>query len=172
MTGFIDIFDLISFGLIVCGGDIDMMTKKFCKLSWLEEWVLYFEFAYGRTHVRLNDYRKRWNIRVKTIRKVLKRKLSLIIRMRNIWPRYASLEEDRVFRNPDTWAEILSEDIRLVMHDMSLVMQSLIEQHTIHTMEGLVVKVVFLHSRVVGKEHLSYGQGVLVIVIMFVRLRY
>jgi len=95
-----------------------MMTKKFCKLSWLEELVLYFEFAYGRTHIRLNDYRKRWKIHVKTIRKILKRKLSLIIRMRNIWPRYASLEEDRVFRNPDTWAEILSEDVRLVMHDM------------------------------------------------------
>jgi hypothetical protein len=37
-TGFQDIFSLISYVAIVCGGDLDLMTRTSSKLTWLEEW--------------------------------------------------------------------------------------------------------------------------------------
>jgi len=51
LTGFADIIQMLSFAIILCEGDINLLTATTSALTWLEEWVLYFEFAYGRTTI-------------------------------------------------------------------------------------------------------------------------
>ena len=43
-TGFVDAGLLLSFTLLVCNGDIGMMTKRVSELTWYEEWFLYYEY--------------------------------------------------------------------------------------------------------------------------------
>ena len=87
---------------------------------WIEEWLLYFSFAYGRIHRRLKDFASTFNIRLKTIPKIIKKKLKIILDCRNRWPLYVSLNEDERLRSAQ-WNEIILVDknTRLIMHDMS-----------------------------------------------------
>ena len=119
LTGFADIFDLLSFSIIVCGGDIETLTYKKHRLTWMEEWVLYFEYVYGRTHIRVNDYSKQWGINRDIIRKIIRNKLSMIIKVRDLWPKYATIDEDEALRK-DSWNKVIKDTrARLIMHDMS-----------------------------------------------------
>ena len=119
LTGFADIFDLLSFSIIVCGGDIETLTYKKHRLTWMEEWVLYFEYVYGRTHIRVNDYSKQWGINRDIIQKIIRNKLSMIIKVRDLWPKYATIDEDEALRK-DSWNKVIKDTrARLIMHDMS-----------------------------------------------------
>ena len=82
--------------MIVCGGDLTTMCGKISEMTWLEEWLLYFEYVYGRVHRRWADYEKQWNVSKKILRKVVCSKLEVVIKIRDMWPRYASIEEDEV----------------------------------------------------------------------------
>ena len=59
---------------------------------WIEEWLLYFSFAYGRIHRRLKDFASTFNIRLKTIPKIIKKKLKIILDCRNRWPLYVNVD--------------------------------------------------------------------------------
>jgi len=50
-TGFHDLFCLLSYAVIICGGDINLITSSFSKMTWLEEWIFYFEFIYGHQKI-------------------------------------------------------------------------------------------------------------------------
>ena len=54
--GFIDLYYLLPYVTVVCGGDIDMMITTCSKLIWLDEWILYFEYIYGHSKNRWIDY--------------------------------------------------------------------------------------------------------------------
>ena len=48
-TGFRDSFMLLSYVLIVCNGDLELMRKRSSSLTWYKEWFLFFEVVYGNT---------------------------------------------------------------------------------------------------------------------------
>ena len=84
LTGFGDIVDLVSFILIACRGDLTKMCGKVSELTWLEEWLLYFEYVYGRVHRRWADYEKLWNVSRSVLRKVVWSKLELVRNIQDI----------------------------------------------------------------------------------------
>jgi len=47
-TGFFSVFSMLAFILMVCNGDVDLVMKKDPLLTWLEEWVLYLQWMWGR----------------------------------------------------------------------------------------------------------------------------
>jgi hypothetical protein len=42
----------IAYIIVVCAGDIAVPTSTITRLTWIEEWVFYLEYAYGRTTMR------------------------------------------------------------------------------------------------------------------------
>ena len=118
-TGFHDLKMLLSFVAVVCGGDTTIMTSTTSILTWLEEWILCFEFVWGRTTIRYTDYATTYCCREQTLRNVIKLKLKRIIAGRNRWPMYASYAEDAKFRDGEMWSGHFdpSDGERVVMHD-------------------------------------------------------
>ncbi|CAJ1954781.1 unnamed protein product [Cylindrotheca closterium] len=123
--GFQDFPTLLSYAIVVCGGDLDRLFKTCSKLTWLEEWLFYFEFKYGRTTGgSWQDYEKMYKTSQKPLGKILLKKWSLELGTRDQWPMYASHEEDVTFCdrkwneyfNPAT-GERERERERVVMHD-------------------------------------------------------
>jgi hypothetical protein len=100
-TGFQDIFSLIGYVAIVCGGDIDLMTQTSSLLTWLENWVLHLEmmYRYGRTHICWQDYVHEYDHHQHGLHQIFKEKLGLVISARNRWPKYALYQEDVKFRD-------------------------------------------------------------------------
>jgi hypothetical protein len=99
----------------VCRGDIEKLTCTNSRLTWIEEWVLYFEFVSHKSMVRWKDYAV---CRVKTIRDIVRRKLTLVVNEQRSWPMYTSQEEDVKFRNPNWNFHFDPKDgPRVVMHD-------------------------------------------------------
>jgi len=117
-TGFHDLQMLLSFVSVVCGGDMTNITKTTSILTWLEEWVLCFEFVWGRTIIRLQDYVSTYRCREKTLRGVLRRRMRQTLDARDRWPMYASFLEDAKFRDP-IWNEHFDPVVgeRVIMHD-------------------------------------------------------
>jgi len=119
LTGFADIVQMLSFAIILCEGDINLLTATTSALTWLEEWVLYFEFAYGRTTIRWGDFSSRWRYREQSLRSVVKTKLQLVVATRERWPTDASLREDEDLRKA-SWNEMFKDlRVRMIMHDMT-----------------------------------------------------
>jgi len=114
-TGFDDISLMLSFIVIICGGDMNVLTKTCSKLTWLEEWLLYLQYVYGHSINRWIDYEKEYNLDRKHCRRVFRSHLKLVISARNIWPMYATHEEDMKFRSNE-WNEQVG-DRRIIMHD-------------------------------------------------------
>jgi hypothetical protein len=51
-TGFRDLPSILSYAMVVCNGDVELLLQTSSKLTWLEEWLFYFEMKYGRTFSR------------------------------------------------------------------------------------------------------------------------
>mmetsp|Transcript_31595 Transcript_31595/g.76330 ORF Transcript_31595/g.76330 Transcript_31595/m.76330 type:complete len:534 (-) Transcript_31595:28-1629(-) len=117
-TGIQDLSKLLSYVMVVCGGSLEELFATSSKMTWLEEWLFYLELKYGRTAGRWQDIERMYKCRVKTLRRVLKRKLSLELGTRKRWPMYASYEEDARFRNRswDSSFDPLNGE-RIIMHD-------------------------------------------------------
>ena len=79
--------------------------------------MLFFQFQYGRTHIRWKDYSYSWDVRVPTARNILMIKQKLAIAARERWPPYASLEEDEYLRD-NKWNELVGvQKYRIIIHD-------------------------------------------------------
>ena len=102
-TDFMSMFQLLSFVLIVCNGSLDLMTKKLTCLTWCEEWFMYFEWAYGRTHMSLGNLARAYKTSHRSTVKIILAKLQMVLNARSSWPKYASLIEDESLRN-SAWA--------------------------------------------------------------------
>ena len=48
-SGFKDVNALLTFVIIVSNGDIDKMTTKISRLTWFEEWFVFFELMHAKT---------------------------------------------------------------------------------------------------------------------------
>jgi hypothetical protein len=55
-TGFKDVGSLLSYAAVLCDDDLGQMTPTVFVMTWLEEWVFYFEMMYGGTTIRISDY--------------------------------------------------------------------------------------------------------------------
>lgn len=72
---------------VQCEGDLEkLITKTESKLTWLEEWVFYFEFIYGSVHSRWQGFEEAWKCSQPPLRMVLKTKLKLALTCRSRWP--------------------------------------------------------------------------------------
>ena len=123
LTGFNDAASLISYIIIICKADLNTVTETCSKLTWLEEWLLYFVWKYGRVHTRVQDIRLLFgNVTERAFHNILRTKTSLEKQCCSQHPKYATFEEDEALRNK-RWDELLNQHkdkrIRLVMHDMS-----------------------------------------------------
>ena len=55
-TGFVSESAMIKFIIIVCNGDFSLVKQTVSnQLTWFEEWFLYFEVVWLRTHTRWED---------------------------------------------------------------------------------------------------------------------
>jgi hypothetical protein len=84
---------------VVCGGDLDIMTLRHSKATWLEEWFYYCEQAYGRSRVRSEDLAKDYQIDLKPARKIFLYKLQLVLHARSRYPKYSTHLEDTRLRD-------------------------------------------------------------------------
>jgi hypothetical protein len=87
-------------------------------MTWVEEWLFFFEICYGRTTIRWEDYVKNYDLREQSLRRVLYQKMGLGIMARDRWPMYAFLAEDLELRK-DFWNTNFppEKNTRVVMHD-------------------------------------------------------
>ena len=85
-TGFDDINMLLALLAIVCNGHFNMITKHVSALTWFEEWLLYFEFVWGRSLTRLCDATSTYKISRRDVTCILKQKLNIIVKARESWP--------------------------------------------------------------------------------------
>ena len=99
-TGFVDAGLLLSFTLLVCNGDIDMMTKRVSELTWYEEWFQYYEYIWGRSITNRATSMAAFGIKnQKIVRRVIMSKLRMVLHARKMWPKYANMKEDEMLRD-------------------------------------------------------------------------
>jgi hypothetical protein len=115
VTGFPSLLHLLVFVVIVCDGSIEQMMVANSSLTWFEEWVLYFEFVWGRTCIRGIDAEEKYDIVRSVIRDVILQKLALVQRTVSAWPRYARHEEDFSLRS-EAW-KLRYGDKRVIFWD-------------------------------------------------------
>jgi hypothetical protein len=93
-----------------------MVTSS--KLTWVEEWILYFETVYGHSLIRLCDYVKSYESSDNAVRRVFRAKLEMVIEARKRWPMYASYTEDAKYRRGEWNTHFDPQSgARVVMHD-------------------------------------------------------
>ena len=81
-TGFISESHMLSFALIICNGDLDLMFSSKSKLTWHEEWFLHFEMVWGRTNKRWIDMssHESYNVSPRTSRRIFDNKVNMILK--------------------------------------------------------------------------------------------
>ena len=79
----------------------------------------FFEYTYGRTRIRWEEYQKDWNLDIKTLRSLLNKKIEQELKTRQDWPMYAYVDEDIKLRKKETWNQWFPESkrLRIYMHD-------------------------------------------------------
>jgi DDE superfamily endonuclease len=97
-TGFPSTSAMIAFIVVACNGDIDLISKTTTTLTWLEEWVIYFEIIWGKFSRRWVDLTIKYNLSDRTLRRIFVRILNIVVKTRETWPRFASLNKDIALR--------------------------------------------------------------------------
>jgi hypothetical protein len=111
---------LLAYNAIVYGGRLDELAKTVTKMTWLEEVLLYHEFTWGRTMMRVQDYQREYKCSYKTMMKAINYRCRKELDCRERWPMYASYAEDAALRDPSWNRHFDPEDgHRPVMHDTS-----------------------------------------------------
>ena len=96
-SGFNFMFLLIAFILIVCNGSFIVMQERVTNLTWFEAWFLYFEWAYGQSNIAIKDLEAVFDTSKRTICRIVDAKLKKCCTAWLLWPKYASLSEDKKF---------------------------------------------------------------------------
>ena len=85
---------------VFCNGDLEKLTSTVSKLTWLEEWMVYFEVQWGKTHTRWSDISSTYGVSRQVVRNVVDDKCALINCCRESWPVFALYKEDESLRHP------------------------------------------------------------------------
>ena len=116
-TGFKDVETLLAYAIVVCNGDLNLLQNRCSILTWFEEWVLYFEWSYGYSNIRLQDLVGEWGIDKTYVTNIKDCKGALEVAALRSWPRFASYDEDMSLRNQSKWAKY--DGHRPIMWDMT-----------------------------------------------------
>jgi len=92
---------------------MDIISNRSSSLTWFEEWMLYFEYVYGRTRTRWIDYEAEY--KENYCRRIFKSKLVIAVGARNRWPMYLSHKEDCILRKLHKNKNF--DNKRVIMHD-------------------------------------------------------
>jgi hypothetical protein len=104
-TGFPSVMSMLSFIVIASEGNtetIENTTKS--KLTWLEEWLCFFEICYGRVYFRWIDLSNYYQISERNLRRIFDCKLNMVKDTLQQWPTYVNEEEDKNLRK-EKWNE-------------------------------------------------------------------
>jgi hypothetical protein len=75
-TGFPNVMAMLLFIVIINEGDAEKIKHTVSKLTWLEEYLLYFEVMYSRQHTRWIDVCNKYKITDPLARKIFDSKIS------------------------------------------------------------------------------------------------
>ena len=114
-TGFNDSYAMICFIIIICNGNIDLMTRTNCYMTWYEEWFSYFEFQYGRTATTIRSLSALFRIHQNAVAKIINDKLKLVVAVQNRWPRYVTIREDEFLKSSKWKNRFVGK--RVIFHD-------------------------------------------------------
>ena len=116
-TGWLNENMMLGFIAIVCNGNINHIQYSPLTMSWLEEWMFYFEFVWGKSLRRWDDAscKQHYDLDSKQLRIIFDRKLNQVLLCRNSWPRYAKYHEDKKFTS-QRWLNKYG-DARIIMWD-------------------------------------------------------
>ena len=95
---------MMAYVIVVCNADWETITtSRRHNFTWFED-CFFFEFCWGRSLQRWIDASspKHYGISKATLIEVFDHKLSIVLRARKSWPKYASFEEDCLLRK-DKW---------------------------------------------------------------------
>lgn len=117
-TGFRDLKHLLEYAAVVYAGRLDDMAKTATKMTWLEELVLFYEFTWGRSNQRMQEYQREYDCSYNTLMKAISFRQRKELDCRQRWPMYASYAEDAALRDP-SWNRHFdpNDGHRPVMHD-------------------------------------------------------
>lgn len=94
------------------------MTKTISNLSWFEEWMLYFEWLWGRRAVSFEVLRMNYrDLDIKKITKVYDAKLRIVNDCRERFPAFATMNEDESLKS-ENWMDCYKGK-RAIMWDMT-----------------------------------------------------
>ena len=96
-------------------GSIDVLVERATCLTWLEEWVMYFQFMLGNATPRIRDLAKEFQCSESTARTALNDKRQKVLNAQEAWSTFLSHEEDVALR-AEKWKENY-RDKRVIMHD-------------------------------------------------------
>ena len=114
-TGFKSRDMMLAFIILVCNGDHDVMTTTNTELTWLEEWLLFLEWEWGRTITRWVDAANSIQRSTNVAQQVIDYRMTQVLICRKSWPKYARHEEDCKMRK-DKWNGKY-DGMRVVMWD-------------------------------------------------------
>ena len=115
-TGFKSERQMFKYICIVCDGDINKMISTESHLTWYEEWMIFFEYLWGRTHSRFEDLSALYKVPKKeVVYRIFDQKLYLALVCRASWPTYVRFKEDEVLR--DSKWNSKYEHQRIIMWD-------------------------------------------------------
>ena len=116
-TGFVNEEAMMRFIIIACNGDTTLMEETVTnELTWFEEWFLFFEVEWLRTHTRWEDTAKIFKkSNIRELRKAFDTKNLIVLACRASWPTYLSFEEDKALRD-EKW-NIKYGEKRIIMWD-------------------------------------------------------
>ena len=87
-------FSLLSFAVVVCNGGLVQMMQKESSMTWFEDWLLYFQWEWGRETTTLPLLKDFFKTSDSMICRVLRQKLNTVLEARKRLPRFVTLYED------------------------------------------------------------------------------
>ena len=114
-TGFTSLSHLLAYVITVYNGDHDLMIRKTTTLTWLEEWMFFFEYLWGKTLTRWWDASVNMKSNKDSLMKIFRNKFQLVCAAQESWPCYASFYEGAALMK-EKWKKEY-ENVRIVMWD-------------------------------------------------------
>jgi DDE superfamily endonuclease len=97
-TGFPSVMMMMGFIIILNNGNIQDIRQTVTTLTWLEEYLVYFETVWGKNSFRWCDLEIRFKISSKTLRTIFDNKLAKHMMCVLWWPKFTSFTEDITLR--------------------------------------------------------------------------
>ena len=95
-TNFLNESHFLSFVVIVCNGEFELITETNSYMTWYEEWFFTMEYLWGRTLCRWRDASSpnEYGVTAAILRNVFDKKCLQILMARNSWSVHVTHTED------------------------------------------------------------------------------